>query len=56
MPILAGMNNRRFTRMTRALLALLLIGALAGGLAACGRKGKPEHPPGSDYPRSYPAR
>lgn len=37
---------------------LLLALAFAAPLAACGRKGDPEPPEGSDirYPRQYPAR
>ncbi len=27
---------------------------IAGTLTACGRKGDPEAPPGSTYPREYP--
>ncbi len=37
-----------------SLLAVLFL-TLAGGLAACGKRGSPEHPPGSSYPRKYPA-
>lgn len=41
----------------RTPLVLILAVALALPLAACGRKGPPEAPEGSDprYPRSYPA-
>ncbi|MDX9861677.1 MAG: lipoprotein [Rhodospirillales bacterium] len=39
--------------MRRLLIALLVIGMLAP-LAACGRKGNLEPPPGSTYPRQYP--
>ena len=42
--------------MWRRLMLLILIAALAAPLAGCGRKATPEHPPGSDYPRTYPAR
>jgi predicted small lipoprotein YifL len=40
----------------RAALAAALAAVLAPALAACGRKGDPEPPPGSDplYPRRYP--
>lgn len=43
--------------MTRVALALFLALALAGSLAACGKKGPPEPPPGekSTYPRTYPS-
>jgi len=43
-------------RIWRALLALLLVFAVAAPLAACGKRGKLEPPPGaaSDYPRKYP--
>jgi predicted small lipoprotein YifL len=38
------------------LLILLLVCALAAPLAACGKKGKLEPPPGeeSQFPRQYP--
>jgi len=35
-------------------LLLALIVVLAAPLAACGRKGAPEAPPGNTYPRNYP--
>ena len=41
--------------MIRKLLLVVLIVGLAASLDACGRKGKPEHPPGSDFPRQYPS-
>ncbi len=41
--------------MTLRLLILALILALAVPLAACGRKGAPVPPEGSEYPRKYPA-
>lgn len=44
------------TRLGRRLALLLLCAALALPVAACGRKGQPEPPPGSDFPRTYPAR
>jgi predicted small lipoprotein YifL len=40
----------------RIVVILALIAALALPAAACGRKGKPEAPPGSDFPRTYPSR
>jgi predicted small lipoprotein YifL len=42
----------------RLVLALLAMLALAAPLAACGKKGDLEPPPGkkTDYPRDYPAR
>ncbi|WP_316978099.1 LPS translocon maturation chaperone LptM [Shumkonia mesophila] len=40
--------------MRRLLIALLVLGLLAP-LTACGRKGSLEPPPGSTYPREYPA-
>jgi len=41
----------------RNIILLAFVLALAAPLAACGRKGPPEAPPGADekYPRSYPA-
>ena len=43
--------------MKRLMLALCLFAALGASLAACGRKGPPEPPPGTEdqYPRKYPA-
>lgn len=38
----------------RIVLILALAAALAMPVSACGRKGKPEAPPGSDFPRTYP--
>lgn len=38
----------------RKVTTLVLIAAVALGLAACGRKGKPIPPEGSTYPRRYP--
>ena len=48
-----GMTARR---LWHAALVLLLVFALAAPLAACGKRGKLEPPPGekSDYPRNYP--
>ncbi len=40
--------------MTRRLLILLLVLAMAAPLAACGRKKTPAQPPSSDHPRKYP--
>ena len=40
--------------MTRTLIMLALAVMLALPLAACGRKGNPEPPEGSTYPRDYP--
>jgi predicted small lipoprotein YifL len=43
--------------MIRVALALIVAMALAGSLAACGKKGSPEPPPGkeSTYPKPYPS-
>jgi predicted small lipoprotein YifL len=40
--------------MMRKFFVVVLIAGLAASLGACGRKDKPEPPPGSDYPRQYP--
>lgn len=40
----------------KRIVLLLMVVALASPLGACGRKGKPEHPEGSDFPREYPAK
>jgi predicted small lipoprotein YifL len=43
--------------MTRRLIALLLALAVATSVAACGRKGPPDAPPGKEdeFPRRYPS-
>ncbi|HSD35334.1 MAG TPA: hypothetical protein VLE26_07945 [Alphaproteobacteria bacterium] len=44
-----------FIKGRRRILALLVLLALAlPALDACGRKGPPEPPEGSTYPRQYP--
>jgi len=40
--------------MSRFLIVAMAMLMIAGSLSACGRKGAPEAPPGSTYPRSYP--
>jgi predicted small lipoprotein YifL len=42
------------TGLPTRLLVLALIIAMASPLAACGRKGSPERPDDSEYPRNYP--
>lgn len=49
------MSNKPKSLM-RIVLILALVTVLAVPLSACGRKGKPEAPPGSDFPRTYPTR
>lgn len=51
-------GNMRTTtpRAPRLLLLALLLVALTLPVAGCGRKGQPEPPPGSDFPRTYPSR
>jgi predicted small lipoprotein YifL len=39
----------------RLILALSVLLIVAGGLAACGKKGPPEAPGEDQYPRKYPA-
>ncbi len=41
--------------MSRLAMVLLVVFGVAMATAACGRKGAPEAPPGSDYPKVYPA-
>lgn len=41
--------------MIRFLTVAVLLFGLAGTLSACGRKGDPEAPPGTTYPRTYPS-
>ncbi len=47
------------SRLPRALLIAVLATGLAGGLAACGKKGAPKPPAGEEsrytYPNAYPA-
>jgi len=40
--------------MSRFLMLALAMLMIVGSLSACGRKGDPEAPPGSTYPRTYP--
>lgn len=40
----------------RVVLIVALVAAIALPVGACGRKGKPEAPPGSTFPRTYPTR
>ena len=49
------MNDSRWSMSPRLLVLLLLCGLVLQA-AGCGRKGQPEPPPGSDYPRTYPSR
>ena len=48
---LAPSARGRFARM--AILGLVLLAA-AAMLQGCGRKGSPERPEGSEFPRDYP--
>lgn len=41
--------------MMRFMTLLLALVMMAGVLSACGRKGDPEEPPGTTYPRQYPS-
>jgi len=43
------------TRSLRRIFVLLLLALVLPQLAACGRKGPPEPPEGSTYPRQYPS-
>ena len=45
------------TRRAMIQNALLILAALAmaASLTGCGKKGRPLHPKGSDYPKKYPA-
>ncbi|MEG3617263.1 lipoprotein [Magnetovibrio sp. PR-2] len=40
--------------MTRFFVMALCAVIVMGSLSACGRKGDPEFPDGSQYPRDYP--
>ncbi len=42
--------KRQFSKF----LTFLMVLAMITPLAACGRKGAPEFPKGSEYPREYP--
>ncbi len=63
-PILPGMRTisphpviwkRLRAGLARPALVLLILGCVAGGITGCAKKGDPEHPPGSTFPRTYPA-
>lgn len=41
--------------MMRFMTLLIALVMMAGVLTACGRKGAPEEPPGTTYPRQYPS-
>jgi predicted small lipoprotein YifL len=51
------MSARRKTALRRPLLLASIAVVCAASLAACGRRGDLEAPPGADpdYPRTYPA-
>jgi hypothetical protein len=49
-------NGPSHVRQLTYLLALAVMVAALALVVACGRKGNPEPPPGSDFPRSYPSR
>ncbi|WP_173427179.1 hypothetical protein [Magnetospira sp. QH-2] len=40
----------------RKFLSLMVVALPALLLAACGKKGAPRHPEGSQYPRKYPSK
>jgi predicted small lipoprotein YifL len=40
--------------MMKRILVLLLVALMAAPVAGCGRKGNPERPEGSQFPRQYP--
>lgn len=40
--------------MIRFMTIAVAMMMIAGALTACGRKGAPESPPGTTYPRDYP--
>ena len=43
------------TRLFQRALTLALVVAIALSSAACGRKGSPDRPDDSEYPRNYPS-
>lgn len=44
-------------RQALRLLGLATVAAVvSGGVTACGRKRRPTHPEGTDYPRTYPSK
>jgi len=49
------MTDHRTKLLQRALMLALVV-AIALSSAACGRKGSPERPDDSEYPRSYPSK
>jgi len=46
--------NARTMKLLQRLMMLVLLIAIASPLTACGRKGSPDRPEESKYPRSYP--
>jgi len=52
---IAGMMLAHSPLPLRLLLLALLLAAVILSVAGCGRKGQPEPPPGSDFPRTYPS-
>jgi len=49
-----SLANVTVSAWARRLAAVFLIALMAAPISACGRKGSPEHPEGSKYPREYP--
>lgn len=49
--MVAGFLKQRIVTVS---LTLVLVGLMAAGLSACGRKGALEAPDGSTYPQEYP--
>lgn len=49
------LTSRQFRIRLVRTLAIVLALAMITPLAACGRKGPPDFPEGSKYPREYPS-
>ncbi|MBL6933288.1 MAG: hypothetical protein ISR45_10090 [Rhodospirillales bacterium] len=46
--------TKHISSLFARLIVLALVIAIASPIAACGRKGSPDYPKDSKYPRSYP--
>ena len=53
-PVSVVRSSRSYSRAFRLIVAVAVMIGLAASVSACGRKGAPETPPGSKYPKEYP--
>ncbi len=45
----------KIIKLSQYLLTILVVAVIAVSITACGRKGMPERPADSVFPRSYPS-